>query len=92
MTSRAAVKSLRRAGGGTMATRGFIYDAGTCVARIDDDGRVFNATTDGRQIATIDQAGNITSLQGELVGHLEPNGSFGGPSPEAFKKLLNGKD
>ena len=73
-----------------MATKGWIYDkkGGTCLARFDDGGKVFDATRDGRQIATIDQAGNINSLQGELVGHLEPNGSFDGPTPKAFTKLL----
>jgi len=67
----------------------FIYDdQGKCVAWIIN-GEVFTGENK-RKIATVDH-GNIYSLQGELVGHLQPGGVVrmdGNKTPEAFTKLL----
>jgi hypothetical protein len=66
----------------------FIYDdQGKCVAWIID-GQIFTGE-DKRKIATVDHDGNIYSLQGELVGHLEATGVVRKDKvPEAFTKLL----
>ena len=71
-----------------MAITGHIYDSdnGVCLARIVDDRDVFDATTDGRKIATID-AGNVFDLKGGLVGQIR-QGQFDGSTPEAFRNLL----
>jgi hypothetical protein len=75
---------------GKLATTGFIYDTedGTCLARVTDGGEVLDATTDGRQIGTIDHAGNVFDLNGAPVGHIRAAGQFDGDTPEAFRKLL----
>jgi hypothetical protein len=65
----------------------FIYDPeGKCVAWIID-GNVFAGETK-RRIATVDKSGEIHSLTGDLVGHLEIVGSGGSVGSEAFVKLL----
>jgi hypothetical protein len=68
----------------------FLYDPnkGTCVAWILD-GDVF-AESD-RKIATTDREGNIYTLDGELIGHLEAAGVVpkeGASMPDAFAKIL----
>ena len=71
----------------------FIYDdQGKCVAWILK-GEVFTGDEGNkRKIATVDREGNICSLQGELVGHLQDTGLVrkegGDATPEAFTKLL----
>ena len=74
-----------------MTTTGFIFDTegGACLARVIDDGRVFDATTDGRQIGTVSDR-NVYDMQGNVVGHLRPDGQFDGATPETFKNLLWG--
>jgi hypothetical protein len=71
-----------------MAITGYIYDSdnGVCLARIVDDRDVFDATMDGRKIATID-AGKVFDLKGGQVGPIR-QGQFDGSTPEAFRKLL----
>lgn len=74
-----------------MTTTGFIYDTedGTCLASIRDCREVFDATTDGQQVGTIDDKGNVYTLQGELIGHLRREGHFDdGSTPAVFKTLL----
>jgi hypothetical protein len=69
----------------------FIYDdQGKCIAWIVK-GEVFTGA-DKRKIATVDRTGNIYSLQGEHVGHLQDAGVVRkdkeDKTPEAFTKLL----
>jgi hypothetical protein len=69
----------------------FIYDdQGKCVAWILK-GEVFTGA-DKRKIASVDRNGDIYSLQGELVGHLQDAGLVreegGDITPEAFTNLL----
>jgi len=68
----------------------FLYDPinGNCVAWILD-GDVF-ADSD-RKIATTDREGNIYTLDGELIGHLEAAGVVpkdGAGMPDTFAELL----
>ena len=68
----------------------FLYDPikGNCVAWMLD-GDVF-AESD-RKIATTDREGNIYTLDGELIGHLEAAGVVpkeGASMPDAFAKIL----
>jgi hypothetical protein len=76
---------------GDMTPTDFIFDTegGTCLARVVEDGKVFDATIDGRQIGTV-SGRNVYDMQGNLVGHLRPDGHFEGTTPKTFKNLLRG--
>lgn len=71
-------------------TADFIYnDQGACVARIVND-EVFR-DSDQRKIAIV-RDGNLYSLDGKLLGHLEATGSVRteeGSTPGAFTQLLS---
>lgn len=68
----------------------FIYDdQGACVARIIN-GEVFSEATK-RRVATV-RDGNIYSLNGKLLGHLQDAGVVrkdGNSTSEAFTTLLS---
>ena len=75
-----------------MSMNGFIYDpeSGKCLAKIEENGEVFDVTKEESRLIGNVKNENIYDLDGNLVGHLDSIlHSNNEPIPDTFKNLIS---